>query len=120
MKTRNGFVSNSSSSSFVVAYKVKPTPEALANELLATDMFKELALQAAELLLDARPYELEEAEQTGDHLLGDDRVIKAFADGWTVLYGDATDENDAPDLVVCRAELDIETPNLLVYKEADY
>jgi hypothetical protein len=123
MKIRTGFVSNSSSSSFIVAYKgEKPSVEqvmesfGIAKGSPAAVMFGGIF----ETLLAAKPMPKADIEYLREDR-SDDEVLKLLDDGWTVLRGSSSDEGrDPSDAFLCFSDIDVSTKTLKITKSAGY
>ena len=67
MKIRNGFVSNSSSSSFIVASKIKPTAESLMKGIDKSSPLYFIAIDISKFLAaNLKEYPIEEMEKDYD------------------------------------------------------
>lgn len=123
MKIRNGFVSNSSTSSFIVAYKgEKPTNEqvmesfGIAKDSPAAKLFGGIfkKLLAAESISKA---DIEDMRK----YYSDSEALKLIDAGWTVLQGGASDMDGYPDeIFLCLSDIDISTDTLRIIKSAGY
>ena len=125
MKSRNGFVSNSSSSSFIVA--VKPR-RALTKKLVAEALGLQQGTPAYDLfggivdrIADAKEvtaeklmyeYGLESPEELVDQ---GPPGVEYLEKGWTLYTFSASDEGGDPtETFLCFEEFDIETPEIVI------
>jgi hypothetical protein len=132
MKTRQGFVSNSSSSSFVVT-----TPEHLDKKELTQYLTKVFAVPETSLLYDLSQdmakclaQESTYFETIDDYMDEegynresdvDDGIRKAFKAGRAVYVGSAaSDSGNTAETVICEMEIHYNTEELTVDKEAEY
>lgn len=131
MKMRNGFVSNSSSSSFILAIKgPKNRLKSVLKESFAVPKghpFEGIIQSITECFLE----EVERAEVV-DHEWIVDRydwdpdheeakwLHKLLADGYKVFEGSFTDEDEAAEAMLCDMDLDIKTDNIIIKKEGGY
>ena len=123
MKIRYGFVSNSSSSSFIVAYKgEKPTQEQVLEAVgivkgspaaaMFGGIFKEL--------LSAKRMHKEDIKEMREYD-PEDETLKLIDEGWTVLLGHASDEGGDPDeAFLCFSDIEVVTDNFRILKDSGY
>ena len=126
MKQRCGFVSNSSSSSFLIATK-KPLKESDLLGPFATSadsplypMVKEMA---SVLFSSARKYKSIKAYCDEEGFEEEDvsnNIKKYFDTGWHVYIGEIGDEGGGFEAALCHVELDYHSNDLVVEKSAGY
>jgi hypothetical protein len=129
LKIRNGFVSNSSSSSFILAWKGN-----LKEELEDAFGFdKEYPIQfkgnnfTKKFLEAITPYENGITMQDLHDQYGDDdndwpnnKIIEWMNDGYKVGLGDFSDDEDDVETFLCNSEIQWDKENLKIIKEMGY
>lgn len=126
MKTRSGFVSNSSSSSFIIGVNGELTEEKImkAFNIGKDSPLYRIAKSMAGVLMSADPYTLEEliedrCYEDKDEL--DDNEKKIFEKGFIFYSGYASDDSgDSGESALCDTDLDYEDDNLIIFKESGY
>lgn len=127
MRQRDGFVSNSSSSSFIIGVKGKLTEEKIMRSFQVGEkspLFK-LAKGMAKIMLDSEKYTLKE--------FLDDRAVdfedlseiekKIFDQGYTFYQGYASDECSddlGAEPALCCLEITYEDEEIIISKESRY
>lgn len=123
MKTRQGFVSNSSSSSFIIAYKGdKPTVSRLVDVLgvRPNALLYDFSIAIAEYLLTAE--ELDDYDKENMKIFPKSYGLQGhlFHEGFTILKGSCLDERWGIEAAMVDLELDYESDDLVIKKEAGY
>lgn len=133
MKTRIGFVSNSSSSSFILAVKGKTLKQALQelddyekNGLFASIMGEIInTIESNSKLLNEESvsYEmgydsLEEFYLSGEH--NADKIRELYRQGFKVYVGSFSDEDEPAEALLCNMDLNYKSPNLVMIHEGGY
>jgi len=132
MKIRKGFVSNSSSSSFIIVNKAKLNKKELADELLLStgvlrDSFVydsvylmcELMLDRSEeldLLEFAKDFRVDVNDE--DEMSGGifSKIYIANKNNWGVLRGYAGSDGEAEEQLLCEMEIDYENDKIIIAK----
>ena len=131
MKYRAGFVSNSSSSSFIVAVKgdgrldvdtlvgLFQVPQTSPMYDIAVDMAQVMINRShlfdeEEIVYQFGYKSLEEALKEGN------RHAKLLTDGFTVYGGYASDEDGGIEAMLCNTEIDFESEDVVLYCEGGY
>ena len=134
MKTRKGFVANSSSSSFVVATKKPMDKEMLkkavikAAKIAKDSPFRYWAERMAEIMAQAELVNKEYAEDQGyenlvEYLADNDTgdVADAIKKGYKYVYhGWASDQDEPEEYLLCMTELDYADDDILIKSEGGY
>lgn len=129
MKTRNGFVSNSSSSSFLIC--IKKGEELSQENILKTfeigensplyDLADNLAVYLSDnvkqMTMDTIKNDYTWKGEIEDYGV---KLLELIQDGWDVYKGYASNEGDAIEAYLCDVELNIKTDNLILEKEGGY
>jgi len=128
MKTRNGFVSNSSSSSFIIGVSGELTEEKImrAFNIGQNSPLYGIAKSIAGVLMGADSYTKEAYFE--DHCYEDDSELtetekKIFNKGFTLYSGSASDDGygaDGAESALCNIDLDYEDEDIIIFKEAGY
>lgn len=130
MKIRNGFVSNSSSSSFVIASKDELTEEKLF-ELFKVDknsFFYPMALNMVKTLINLSVSTSEKelledyrTDSVNDLPFEQQKLVEKEREGYKIYRGWASDDTcEAAETFLCQSDLDYEDDDLYVYKEGGY
>lgn len=112
MKLRNSFVANSSSSSYIIAYKgdvLKQIQEMQRENSITRFLFSPLVW----MIHNAKDNEVIESTDYGDYNISE-LIQKGFQImvGYADSYGD-----DAEETYVAESEIDINTDDLIIWKE---
>jgi hypothetical protein len=127
MKTRSGFVSNSSSSSFTIWSKKELTTELLM-EKLAPGMLKkstgyEMLSEIFSALVSCVDKEtlkeyIDDQSPEDDEIL---RVTKMIGKGFTLYHGFVSDNGDGPEqYYLCETSLNFKDSDLIIEHEGGY
>lgn len=127
MKTRHGFVSNSSSSSFIIGVKGKLTKEKLMRSFKVdkeSPLFS-IAKEITKVMLNSEEFSLKELlkdrECSIDELSDIERKI--FDNGFKLYIGQASNDgygSAGAETVLCNMDLDYEDEDLILFKEGGY
>jgi len=132
MKVRNGFVSNSSSSSFMIAVKgeERPTVQAVLEALgVAQDapgikFFTKLAKSMVECATCGCSASVcRTAEEFEDNFYSNEEVdvTKMVEDGFVFYVGSACDESsDGVEQMLCHTAIDVRAENVVIIGSGDY
>lgn len=131
MKVRSGFVSNSSSSSFIIATKPGVTVDDLVKSFGINEKspFYFVAQEVAELILREDKMTPKEAVKYLKEDYGYDDVTehdywdiieKAMKKGLEVRIGSASDEDGGTEAVFCDMDLHYEDDNIIIEKDGGY
>lgn len=128
MKTRQGYVSNSSSSSFVIGVSGELTEEKImrAFNIGQNSPLYSIAKSMAGVLMSAEKYS--KKEYLEDRCYSDETELediekKIFDKGFTLYSGSASDDgygSEGAESALCSIELDYEDEDIILYKEAGY
>ena len=131
MKYRAGFVSNSSSSSFIIAVRgeEKLNVDSLVGlfQVPQTSPLYDIAVDMAQVMIN-RSHLFDEKEivyQFGyksleEALENGNRHAKLLTDGFTVYGGYASNEDGGIEAMLCNTEIDFESEDVVLYCEGGY
>lgn len=128
MKIQNGFVSNSSSSSFILAVKGKTKKQALKQLEIKRYVFSDIINQAI-ACIDESAKRLDENsvfnemgyERLEDYLKDNPKIKKLFNDGWEVFVGYFSDDGgEYVEAMLCNVDLNYESNDLIIIHEGGY
>lgn len=121
MKVRIGFVTNSSSSSYIIGVHGELTEEKLWRMFGVKEgsLFAPFAKELVRFIVrDAQKYTKEEALVERDELWG--VLPKIFDSGMTCYIGWASDQDSSIENALCEMEIHYEDENLILEKEGSY
>jgi hypothetical protein len=137
MKMRSGFVSNSSSSSFMIAFKGKPTKDQW-DQIFKIDKTSPIYGIIAEIVstieecvehtfYPSADYPASPSNDYSDYLRdeeggdeGDKNVWEALKNGYTVMIGDFADDNGPIESMLCGQDLFYKDENLIIKHDGGY
>jgi len=127
VKTRGCFISNSSSSSFIIGVKGKLTEEKLIKvfKISKDSPLYPISKSIAGVMLEANTYTKEELIKENyyeDESELTDIENKIFDKGFKYYCGTASDEDsyDGAETALCNMNLDYEDDDIIIYKESGY
>jgi len=126
MKIRNGFVSNSSSSSFVVAVSPDSDLKTELEKFKVSDdsnPFVEVANEIVDWIIGSVDiYDDEDLKYELDEDYLSENIKQAHFHGWKLYRGCASDGccDDGVEGIVCNMTIDINNDNLIIEKEGGY
>lgn len=124
MRERNRLVSNSSSSSFIFAYKKGVDIQRMLDILgvRAESPLSDMAESVIWQLFKAPKYRNQEEFAKDYDWEGDKDLLRAWERGWTVHAGYASDEDwsNYGAIILCNLSLNIETDDVILKKESGY
>ena len=132
MKTRYGFVSNSSSSSFIIAFK--GDENAMRNKLrsiFGVHQSKNYPIKSMSSMGDVVADHVDDSINTlkeWDDLYRDldnpmeehIRFIQHLKEGWKVYYGGFPDIGDELSKLLCDSDIDYEDDEIIIWQEGGY
>ena len=119
MKTRNGFVSNSSSTSFLIASKAELTKEKVESlfGIPEDSPFKELIDKIVNAFYHSldKPFKaiIEYIRETGDDD-PDEKIQQWFKDGFFVYQGLWSTEDEPMEAMLCETSINYESDDLII------
>jgi hypothetical protein len=122
MKVRSGFVTNSSSSSFLIACKKELTPEAImeAFNVPNDSLLYGVALDFTKTLYDNSSLATEESEFP-DYLLDKEELEKLTKQGFEFYYGYiSNDSGEVAEQYLCDVGIDYRSDSLIIIKEEGF
>jgi hypothetical protein len=123
MKLRQGFVSNSSSSSFYIASKNPLTEQLFLNALGVPDtsVLFPLAKEISKFFVRKADF-VDPITDAEDVEYWPKKIHDLFKsqDGFKFYHGYAHDDSDDVEKTVCSLNLDFKSDNLVIYKESYY
>lgn len=129
MKIRNGFVSNSSSSSFLIAVKdghdLKEEMDKLVDKVKEIETPFNFGAMAHDLVNTfVSNAELLTKDEIDDGYIADDdeAILAKLKDGWKIYYGSVYDDgwDDPTELIAVSLELDYEGETIVMKKNSYY
>ena len=131
MKYRAGFVSNSSSSSFIVAVKGdgKLDVDTLVGlfQVPQNSPLHKIAIDMAQVIIDrSHLYDEKEIkyqfgyESLEEALREGNRHARLISDGFTVYSGYASDEDGGIEAMLCNTKINFESEDVVMYCEGGY
>jgi hypothetical protein len=128
MKTRNGFVSNSSSSSFLIAWKKNKDKEKELQKILALPAkhpLEGISLEIANVISDCIEERFTTEEEYDAYLeeSGDSRekkIIELLKDKYEVGIGSFTNEESGIEGYLCDNDIEINTDKIVFLHEGGY
>ena len=125
MKIRTGFVSNSSSSSFIVAYKGKLKEEVEeafklpeGHPLKKFSVSSEFSNSIRETFTNLSEYIEYVKEERDDE---NEEIVSLLSKGYTVATGYFSDDSgNSIETFLCEADIDYESENLVIKKSGGY
>ena len=124
MKVRNGFVSNSSSSSFIVAYKGSLNDE-LNKAFKLPQNFPIKNLNVTKLFENNTNEKFETVEEylkfVEEDWDIDSEIPSLIKEGFNVIYGSFSSESgDSLEYFLCESDINYKSENLIIKKEGGY
>lgn len=125
VKARNGFISNSSSSSFIIGSKGVLTREKLMSFLGAKDdsLFKGIIRKMVDTIYEnlGKPYwTITEYMKDKDDDDPSDFIRKLFDDGFIVYSGAFGDQDDPVETMLCETSINHDSENLVIKHKGGY
>ena len=124
MKIRQGFVSNSSSSSFIIAFKKGLTEKQIESKIVEKLKIPQdspifwLAGDIAKVFTNYQDIDFADYEEEEDYIKN---IRKLESKGFVVYEGSASnDDYDVAENLVCDMELYIDEPDLYISKGGGY
>ncbi len=119
MKIRKGFVSNSSSSSFIIGVKGKLTEDKILRSFKVDSISPifYMVKDMARLMAKSEKKEIEPSEI--ENLFSIEKKI--LEKGFDLYVGSASDDSyEYADILLCSLEIDYEDDEIIIYKESGY
>ena len=127
MKIRQGFVSNSSSSSFVIIAKpgIYSIEEEVKKAIIteSNNFWYELSKEAAKILWNnANEITLQEIYENSDghHELVNEKEMEYLRNGGNLFEGVISDEDGAIEAMLCGIGINYENNRIIIYKDKEY